>query len=212
MAQNYLCQFLIGTTQESGFDMDNIGDRFAEMFLAARLAANMSQAQAAKAIGVSKTTIQAWENGTSSPSQRKGFEYFQQLGIQPLPYYLQIFYHTEFKNLKISSSDKEMDEALIAVIRDLPIETKKKILYVIYGDHGSSPAAVLDLIVAHLHTPLIARVGVAEMVRTNFELAQKLGRLVSPKNIMPDMDLLDISIKRAKAAVENRHKHYTTIG
>lgn len=192
--------------------MDNIGDRFAEMFLAARLAANMSQAQAAKAIGVSKTTIQAWENGTSSPSQRKGFEYFQQLGIQPLPYYLQIFYHTEFKNLKVSSSDKEMDEALIAVIRDLPIETKKKILYVIYGDHGSSPAAVLDLIVAHLHTPLIARVGVAEMVRTNFELAQKLGRLVSPKNIMPDMDLLDISIKRAKAAVENRHKHYTTIG
>lgn len=181
------------------------------MFLSARLASGMSQAQAAKAIGVSKTTIQSWENGTSSPSQRKGFEYFQQLGIQPLPYYLQIFYHTEFKNLKVSSSDAEIDSALIAVIKDLPIETKKKMLYIIYGDHGSSPAAVLDLIVAHLHTPLVARISVAEMVRTHFELAQKLDRLVSPRNIMPDMDLLDISIKRAKEAVANRSKHYTTI-
>lgn len=192
--------------------MDNIGDRFGEMFRSARLAAGMSQREAAAAIGVSKTTLQSWEDGTSSPSQRRGFEYFQKLGIQPLPYYLQIFYHTEFKNLKISSSDEEIDNALIAVIKDLPIETKKKMLYVIYGDHGSSPAAVLDLIVAHLHTPLIARVGVAESVRTNFELAKQLGRLVSPQNIMPDMDLLDISIKRAKAAVVNRCKHYTTIG
>lgn len=188
-----------------------IADRFARMYSSARHAAGVSQAQAAKAMGVSKTTIQNWENGTSSPSSIQTFVYFKHLGVQPLPYYLQLIYPTEFDWTREQAADEDVDKALEKLLHDLPVDAKRKILYIAYGDHGSSPMAVLDLICAHLHTPLVARVGVAELIRSNLQLTQYLGRTVKADLIMPNMSILNTAISNAKEAVKERAMHYTAI-
>ena len=188
-----------------------IADRFARMYSSARHAAGLSQAQAAKAMGVSKSTIQNWESGFSSPSSIQTFVYFKHLGIQPLPYYLQLLYPTEFDWLSSQATDESVDRALEKLLKDLPIDAKRKILYIAYGNHGSSPMAVLDLICAHLHTPLVARVGVAELIRSNLHLSEALGRTIQGDNIMPNMAILNTAIANAREAVCERARHYTAI-
>ena len=167
-----------------------IADRFARMYSSARHAAGVSQAQAAKVMGVSKSTIQNWESGISSPSAIQTFVYFKHLGIQPLPYYLQLIYPVEFDWTREQAKDEEVDKALETLLRDLPVDAKRKILYIAYGDHGSSPMAVLDLICAHLHTPLVARIGVAELYEDGMidreEYRQKRDKLREDLARMPE--------------------------
>ena len=50
-----------------------LSERFGKMWKDMRTEAGYSHTQVAKAIGVSRTTIENWENGTSSPSQKQGF-------------------------------------------------------------------------------------------------------------------------------------------
>lgn len=191
--------------------MTDISDRFGAMFLEARKASGLSQLAAAKAMGVSKTTIQHWEDGTSSPSQKQGFAYFQKLGIQPLPYYLHVIYHAEFGAIQPGDDDAVIDAALSKMLHDLTPDMKRKLLFAAYGDHGSSPASVLEMVCAHLHTPLVSRIGVAELIKGNYDLACGLDRLAAKDYIMPDEELLKTAIDRAKEAVKNRGQNYTAI-
>ena len=171
-----------------------IRERVASMWKAAREQAGISQAQAALLIGVSKNTIQSWESGMSSPSQAQGFYYFNALGVQAMPYYLKLFYPEEFGEISVETPDEQIDKALWALVSNLPVEEKRKLLFVAYGEHGSSPPAVLDMICAHLHTPLIARIGVAELIRSNFSLSNGVHRITNEKNIMPNMEQLNDAI------------------
>ncbi len=107
--------------------------------------------------------------------------------------------------------DEEVDKALETLLRDLPVDAKRKILYIAYGDHGSSPMAVLDLICAHLHTPLVARIGVAELIRSNLQLTESLERTVKADLIMPNMSILNTALNNAKEAIKERAIHYTVL-
>ncbi len=67
------------------------------------------------------------------------------------------------------------------------------------------------MICAHLHTPLVARIGVAELIRSNFALAKSLDRIVGKDHVMPNMEQLDAAIAAAKDAIDRKAKHYTSI-
>ena len=192
-------------------DRIQMRERVASMWKAAREQAGISQAQAALLIGVSKNTIQNWESGMSSPSQAQGFYYFNALGVQAMPFYLKLFYPEEFGEISVETPDELIDKALMTLVSNLPIEEKRKLLFVAYGEHGSSPPAVLDMICAHLHTPLIARIGVAELIRSNFSLSNGAHRITSEKNIMPNMEQLNDAIDAAKVSAIRNAEHYTSI-
>lgn len=183
---------------------------FAELLRTSREEARMSQQEIAQRLGVSKTTVQNWELSISSPSVMKLAEWFIALGIQPLPYCLRAFYPLEFTNID-KANDDELDKALQLLIRDMPVEQKRKLLYIFYGDHGSSAISVMNMVVAHLKTPLISRIGVASLIVSNYELAAGMGRLVGDKDIAPDMHILTMAIQKAKEAVYSRGRGYTTL-
>ena len=77
----------------------DISEKFASMWRKSREDAGKSQDFMAKAMRVSKRTIQNWEAGISCPSQSAGLEWFQILGLAPLPYYLELLYPEHTKNL-----------------------------------------------------------------------------------------------------------------
>ena len=190
-------------------DRYDLAERFANMWVKSRTDAKKSQEYMAKALGVSRKTIQNWEEGFSCPSQEKGFEWFIALDLQPLPYYLEVLYPTEFHNISGTVSDEAIEDALITVIHDLPPASKRKLLYLLYGDHGSDPIALLELFNAYLQVPLKDRLNLASSTVTNYQVAQSMGNIIHTDHIQPDINVLASSFNKAKEAVMQGKTTYT---
>lgn len=195
-----------------------ISEKFAEMFRRSRQDAGeisgkyISQEYMAKALGVTKTTIQNWENGTSCPNQFKAFEWFQALGLQPLPYYLRLLYPDTFGKDPRDLAEKEIEDALIALMVTFPLEYKKKLLYWFYGEHGSSPFCILEMVTAHLQTPLQDRLNIAHNIINNYELAVVKGTTKSPDAVQPNIDLLKEAYERGRRSVVDGKDNYSNTG
>lgn len=189
-----------------------LADRFAAMWRKVRETAGFSQEYMAKALGVSRKTVQNWENGTSCPSQILGLEWFRVCGQQPLPYYLELLFPDEVGQLSSDLSDQQIDTALLAVIDSLPIESKKKLLYLFAGNHGSSPSCVLDMVTAHLQVPLSNRLTIAETIYSNYDMAAATGSLRDAGSIQPNTATLKKSIDYARNALKEGRDDYSTVG
>lgn len=186
-----------------------INDRFARIWRVSRDKAGVSQDVIAKRLGISKKTVQNWEAGASSPSQVMGFKWFKALGIQPLPYYLSVLY-PGFGDVPAEPQDKEVDEYLQKLIADLPARTKRELLYMLSGYHGSSVVGVMEMVTAHLQAPLRDRVNVAQSIETNYTIAEANGRIRCPGHVQPDTGLLQEMIGKGKEAVLSGKEEYTT--
>lgn len=180
-------------------------DRLAYMFRSAREDAGKSQDYMAKALNVSKKTVQNWESGYSSPSQLHGFQWFYALGVSPFPYYLKLFYPSDY-----GMDDEGIEKELINVIHDMPPRAKANLLYILKGKHGSVPASVLDMVVAHLHVPLKDRLIVASTILNNYRLEEARKKLINEGEAMPDIDRLSRAIVNATEAVILNNKEYVT--
>lgn len=186
--------------------------RVARLLSHARYDAGFSQQYVADALGVSKKTIQNWEDGSVSPSITKVFAFFKAIDRQPMPAFLELLYEDNFKDISAQDKDDRITRALLDVVSALPPATKRKLLYCAYGDHGSSAICVLELITAHLQTPLRDRIGVANTVRMNYHIAKENGELAGADHIQPDVELLDKALAEAYTAVTNNKATYTITG
>lgn len=176
-----------------------IQQRFADMWKRSRADSGMSQAEVAKRLGVSKTTVQNWEAGFSCPDQIEGFAWFRALGLPPMPYYLSVIYPDDCDAIRHDRSEENVTKMLIDMIKNLPFDKKKKLLFWLSGEHGSSPFSVLELVIAHLLTPLQSRISTAHTIAMNYTIAKKKGRLSSTR-VHPNMEVLQKAIERATEA------------
>lgn len=183
----------------------DIAEKFGKMWKTSRLDAGKSQEYMAKALGVSKKTVQNWEAGYASPSQIMGFKWFEALDVPALPYYLALL-HDEFDGVTHNSSDEDVRKALIKLIENMDSDTVRKVLFLLYGDHGSPIQAIVDLTVAYVHTPLPARIGVADLVVTNYEIASAYK--ATQNHITPNVNYLRKSIEDGKKAVTKLRKSH----
>lgn len=186
-------------------DEKELTSRFAEMFRKAREDASMSQEEIAMKIGISRKTVENWETGTSIPSLVRSLQWFEALNAQPLPYFLDALYPGKFNE----NQSKDVDRALISIVSALPTDLKRKLLFILAGNHGSSTVGVLELATAHLHVPLEYRINIAQDVETNYELAQWKGMLCCQDDIRPDLATLSRSISLGKKAVFEGKNSYT---
>lgn len=80
-----------------------------------------------------------------------------------------------------------------------------------YGEHGSSPHSVMQLILAHLHLPMTLRINDACNVDTNYKMAKELDMLVCPDNIQPDLSDFKRSTLMALEACKANRDSYTNL-
>ena len=186
-------------------------ERFARIWWRSRADVGMSQDKMALELGVSKKTIQNWEKGISSPDFFQGTEWFRALGLNPIPYYMAYIFPEKMDGISAEDPDERIEEALDELLMHMPIETKRKLLFLFWGGHGGSPTAATDFITAFLQIPLRERVEQATLVATSYELHKELGTLRAPEHVQPDMDNLWEAIAEAKDTVLKGHDGYTII-
>lgn len=182
--------------------------RFADIHANARCQAGKSQEFMAMELGVSKKTVQNWEKGISSPSFFQSVEWFRILKINPFRDYLSVLYPSIFEELHPSSEDEQIDEAFQTLIHNIPISDKRALLYLYYGEHGSSAHSLIQLGLAYLHASLGSRTAMATIIANIFEMEQEMNRLICKENIMPDVDDLNDAIRKARIAVINNEYGY----
>lgn len=186
--------------------MDNVdvAMKFAEMYRKSRYDSGKSQKQVADAMGVSVRTIQNWEDGTSSPTQVQSYQWFNAICVPPQKYLFEIYYpDIDGNKLHDKTSDPEVDKALAHLLSDLPGHIKRKLLFILLGEHGSSPAAVIDMIVAYLLTPLKDRLNICLSIINNYEIAEALDMIIFD-NIKPSVNKLKDALTAAIKAVTKR--------
>lgn len=166
----------------------------------ARTKMGKSQEYMANELDVARKTVQNWESGVSCPTVEQAMAWFEILNLSPLPYFLE-YIHPSMENIKASDDDAKIRDALSRVLGDFPDTAIRQLLFLLYGDHGSSPSAVLNMLTAHLQSPMKDRLINASIIEKNYEIAKVQGKLSSPNHVQPDMNLLHEGIEEGCKAV-----------
>lgn len=183
--------------------------KFSEVFSESRIHARKSQEWMAFELGKTRRTVQNWESGRSAPDLFETLEWFRAINTNPFPYFLKLLYPDSIKDLSPASSDEKIEEAFNDLTHNLSVADKRALLYLYGGNHGSSPYSVIQLMLAHLHSPIISRISNAIMITGSYELNKQLGTLICKDNIQPDIDNLSEAIKKAEYAAIHHAEGYT---
>lgn len=183
----------------------------AEALRSTRNESGLSQEFMAFELGVTRRTILNWETGVSEPTVGQTVKWIKLTGKNPIPYLLQYTY-PDMDKISPKDKDAKILAALMQLINDLPAEGVRQLMYLFFGNHGSSPRAILQMITAHLQTPMKDRIAHGQLVATNYEIAKRTGTLANPDNVQPDFEYLNVAIATAKTAVEKNAKEYSTTG
>lgn len=170
--------------------------------------AGKSQEFMALELEISRRTVQNWENGVSEPTISQATQWFNLVGKNPVPYLLEYAFPVA-ENLSAGDDDKKLRRVLLELIQSLPEEGIRQLMYLLCGRHGSSPRAIMQLVTAHLQTPLHDRVTQAGVIVRNYEIAKKKGTVTCPDNIQPDLDFLKSALASGENAVINDAREYT---
>lgn len=185
-----------------------IKDRCTDMLRRARADSGLSQEQAASVIGVTKSTIQHWENGESWPNMPTTFLYLLGLGHSVFPYFLDLVYNQGATN---SDEDEQVLDDLSNAIRFLPSDSRKKLLYLLAGNHSTAPVGIIEMSCAFVHTSIDKRANTCQSVTTSYEISEATGDLLDPDGIRPNARILHAIIDASIEAAKNKSKTYTIL-
>ena len=192
-------------------DVDSFSEedkkRLARMLALSRAESGLSQEAVALELGVAKKTVQNWEKGFSTPTLPQAIAWFSVVKVAAMPYFLQ-FMFPDMEGIKSHASDKQIRDRLMTMIETLPIDGVRQLMYLFYGNHGSSPRAVMNMVTAYLQTPLQERYKVDCTVLNNFKLAEDMHGTIKPDHIQPNLEIMEKAIERERDAVINGKDTY----
>lgn len=181
--------------------------RLATLLIQTRATGGRSQEDMALELGVSRNTISNWEKGTSRPDMLQFKNWFEILGMNPIPYVLQFFYPDKYEGAKHKAPDDLIEEAVDGLLKSLSIDAQRDILYLLYGIKGD-PFAMLQLFVTHSHLPMHYRYSIANHILATYQLCSENNTLVDLDKIMPDIDHLEKAIEAGKRAAIKGNDSY----
>ena len=198
------------TLYENTYFNDADKQRFAKLLTVSRAESGYSQEYVAYELGIAKKTVQNWERGISAPSIPQAFAWFKVMGVAALPYFFQYVF-PEMEGIKGQDDDAQIKAHLIKLIDSLPPDGIRQLMYLFYGNHGSSPRAVMNMVTAHLQTPLRQRYNHAGQILSDYKLAKELHQTVQPLNIQPNLDVLERAVDNSKQSILRGRDNYSLL-
>lgn len=189
----------------SYFSAKQIGETLARV----RVSAGLSQTDMARRINKGRATVQSWEYGASSPPADKIMDWFEACGCSPLAPFQEMLHPDLYRKPTTDLTDEELDAALAAYFDTAPRIVKEMFLFIVLGEHGSYPPAVIAEICANLHTPLQNKVSVCGQVIDNYTCAVATGTDPVPDALHPPLELLRDAYKAGKQAARSGESAYT---
>lgn len=188
-------------------------DRSASLLAGSRTRSGVSRKAMGAALGVSESTIKAWECGQGAPTLAGLLEWFRMAGESPFRPMLDFFWPDVFAGITDGSSDEEILNAGRFYFENVagPVEIQK-LHYLIFGDHGSAWSGLLDMACTHTHTSLNSRYRVAEIIQTSYEMSAANGHCLTPPGFQVDRPLLLNAINEAKEAAVVSFKNGYVLG
>lgn len=185
--------------------------KLCKILLQSRYEGNISQSKLADEIGVNKKTIMNWEQGITQPSIENIIKWFDACGVNPMHYFLEYISPNAFDNIDYKN-EQTINEAFNSLTELMSYEDKMALLYIYFGQHGSSPETVMQMLLAHLHNPLKDRISIAVHIATGYRLNESLDALVGGDLPKPNLDMLDEAILKAAESVKNCKSGYVVQG
>lgn len=173
----------------------------------ARSLSGKSQEYMALELEVARKTVQNWEKGVSEPTIGQAVNWFKAIDISPIPYLIQVV-HSDMDGISAADDISKLKGSLHQLIDEIPEEGIRQLMYLFYGDHGSSPRAALNMLTAHLQTPMNSRVIHGHLILKNYEIAKKKGMLTSTEHVQPNEKLLRYAIDKGEEADINNANAY----
>lgn len=181
--------------------------RLAKMLILSRAESGISQEKVALELGIAKKTVQNWERGISSPTLPQAISWFRVMRVAAMPYLIQ-FMFPDLEGITSSKEDNILKKDLIALIDTLPAEGIRQLMYLFFGDHGSSPRATLNLMTAHLQAPLRDRYRHANVILDDYMISAEKEQLSGPDHIKPNVDIIEKSIKLSRKSIIEDQNNY----
>lgn len=184
--------------------------RLAKILMLSRAQSGLSQEKVALELGIAKKTVQNWEKGVSAPSLPQAIGWFRVLGIPAMPYFLQ-FMFPDMEETLGESTDEKLREELFRIIETLPSEGVRQLVYLFYGSHGSSPRGIMNMITAHLQSPLSQRYSHASAILEDYKLSLDKDHTTNPEGVHPNIELLEKAISEGRKAVVADKDNYNLL-
>ena len=184
----------------SYFAAAKIGKALAE----ARASAGLSQREMAIALNRGERTVQSWEKGISSPDSDEVFDWCCVCGVSPISVFMEMIHPELYAVPDDGKTEEELDEELCRFVVNLPPLTKRLLLFILKGSHGSSPPAVISEMAANLHCPLNNRVSVCGTIIDQYNFAQNMGLDPCPDDPQPPIDDLKVKLQGRAGSLGKR--------
>ena len=178
-----------------------------ELLAVSRHKGGKSQEYMAEKIGVSTTTIKSWESGRSAPSIDNAIEWFRYSGVNPVRYLMRYAH----PNVYSDRENVDVEDAFRTLVDTMITEDKYALLYLFLGDHGSSPSAIIQMMLAHLHNPLRDRIPIAWNIFIHYDLNERKGELICNDYPMPNKEELQSAIEEAIEAFSIDNDGYVLV-
>ena len=189
--------------------MDDYRIRVAKTLEMARAESGLSQQKLADKMGVGRTSIFRYEQGTMTPDALTIIKWFVCCGVAAKPYIDACLHPGLLESLAGDASTERKRDALIEHIKEAHPQEIDLLCYLIYGNHGSDYLAVLCEMVANLHTTLRDRVSVCRTVTGHYEMAQATKTDPDPDGTQPNMQILYQAQDCGEAVAMKRNDSYT---
>lgn len=184
--------------------------RLARMLMLSRAESGLSQEKVALEMGIAKKTVQNWEKGVSAPTLPQAVEWFRVMEVPAMPYFLQ-FMFPDIEGIGAQHEDEKIRSELINLIQTIPAEGIRQLMYLFYGNHGSSPRGIMNMLTAHLQSPLRDRYSHAVMILHDYKLSQEKNETTKPEHIQPNIELLEEAIAKGRQAIIKGKENYNIL-
>lgn len=189
--------------------MDDYTLRVAKALEMARAESGLSQQKLADRMGIGRTTVYRYEQGTITPDGPTIIKWFVCCGVAVKRYIDACLHPGLLDGLSDDASISDKRYALIKHIEEVHSQEIEMLYYLIYGNHGSDYLAVLCEVLANLHTPLRDRVSICRTVTGHYEMARATGTDVDPDGTQPNMEILYQAQDCGEAAAMKQNDAYT---